>query len=98
MKKIILLTIFPLVIFASSPQRIVSYVCYECHGLKMDISSMGVAQPPNSLSESEILTALKDYKNGKKSKYNMGSTMTEVVSDYSDSELEALSKYIPTLK
>ena len=98
MKKLVLLTVFPILMFASSPQDIVSYVCYECHGSNMDQGGMGMSQPPNSLSQSEILTALKGYKSGRRSEYGMGSTMTEKVSNLSDSELEELSKYIPTLK
>ena len=98
MKKIILLAAFPILVLASSAQDIVSKVCSECHGSKMDQSCMGVSKFPNSLSESEILTALKGYKSGKRSEYSMGSTMTEKVSDFSDSELEELSKYIPTLR
>ncbi|MDD5373873.1 MAG: hypothetical protein PHO62_10675 [Sulfurimonas sp.] len=98
MKKFIFLAAFPILIFASSAQDIVSKVCSECHGSKMNESCMGVSKLPNSLSQPEILTALKGYKNGKKSEYSMGSTMTEKVSNFSDSELEELSKYIPTLK
>ena len=97
MKKLILLIILNNIIFASSPQHTVSFVCYECHGKKMNINSMNVGQPPNSLSQSEILTALRGYKNEINNKYGSGDIMTEVVSDYKDSELKSLSKYIPTL-
>ena len=97
MKKLILLTIFPVLIFASSAQNIVSNVCSECHGSKMDESGMGVSMAPNTLSQAEILTALQGYRDGTRSEYGMGSTMNEKVSEFSDSELEELSKYIPTL-
>lgn len=98
MKKFVLLTVFPIFIFASSAQNIVSRVCSECHGSNMNESCMGVSQIPNTLSQSYILTALKGYKSGRRSEYGMGSTMTEKVENLSDNELEELSKYISTLK
>jgi cytochrome c553 len=98
MKKLILLVVFPAFIFATSAENIISKVCSECHGSKMAESCMGVSKFPNSLSQSEILIALKGYRDGKRSEYGMGSTMTEKVSGFSNDELEELSKHIPTLK
>jgi len=98
MKMLIITTLFSTLMFASSAQKTVSYVCYECHGKSMNESCMGVSQAPNTLSQADLLTALKGYKDGSKSDYGMGSTMTEIVSGYSDDDLEELSKYIPTLK
>lgn len=98
MKKVILLNMLSVFMFASSPQSIVSTVCSECHGSNMGDSGMGVSRPPNTLSQPEILEALKGYKNSTRSMYGMGSTMNEKVSDFPDSTLEELSKYIPTLK
>jgi len=66
MKELILLATFPIFIFASSVKYTVSYVCYECHSLKMDSVTIGVCQPANSFSESEILSILKNYKTRKK--------------------------------
>lgn len=99
MKKTVLLIMFPsLLIFADSPQNIVSSVCSECHGSNMGESGMSVSRPPNTLAQPEILEALRGYKKGLRSQYGMGSTMNEKVSNYSDGTLEELSKYIPTLK
>ena len=98
MKKLILIVAFSTFAFATSAQTVVSRVCSECHGSNMDESCMGVSQIPNTLSKSFILTALKGYKRGRRSEYGMGSTMTEKVENLSNSELEALSKYIVTLK
>ncbi|MCF6339441.1 MAG: cytochrome C [Sulfurimonas sp.] len=98
MKTLIFITLFSTLMFASSAQRTVSYVCYECHGASMNESCMGVSKAPNTLSQADLLTALKAYKDGTKSDYGMGSTMTEIVSGYSNDDLEELSKYIPTLK
>jgi len=98
MKKFILLVVFSAFAYASSAQTIVSRVCSECHGIKMDESGMGVSQPPNSLSQGQIYEALKGYKKGRRSEYGMGSTMTEKVSGYSYATLEELSKYIATLR
>lgn len=98
MKKVFLCVVGAVVLFASPAQKIVSNVCSECHGKNMAESCMGVSKAPNTLSQPEILTALKGYREGKRSEYSMGSTMTEKVSNLSDSELEELSNYIPTLK
>lgn len=98
MKKLILLAAVPAFLFAASAQNIISRVCSECHGIKMNESGMGMSMPPNSLSQSQIYEALKGYKKGRRSEYGMGSTMTEKVSGYSYADLEALSKYIVTLK
>ncbi|MCF6309126.1 MAG: hypothetical protein L3J19_01420 [Sulfurimonas sp.] len=98
MKILILLLSFSTLIFAASAKRTVSFVCNECHGERMDESGMGVSKAPISLSQSEILTALKGYKSARRSEYGMGNTMTVVLSDYNDNDLNDLSKYIPTLK
>jgi len=98
MKKFILLLIFSTITYASSAQKTVSYVCYECHGLKMDESCMGVSNPPNSFTQESLLTILKNYKNEKRDEYGVGSIMTRVLSDYTNKELKELSEYIPTLK
>lgn len=98
MKILILLLSFSTLIFAASATRTVSFVCNECHGERMNERGMGVSKAPISLSRSEILTALKGYKRGRRNEYGMGSTMTDVLSDYNDNDLNDLSKYIPTLK
>lgn len=98
MKKVFLYIAGSVILFASPAQQIVANVCSECHGKNMVDSCMGVSKSPNTLSQSEILAALKGYREGKRSEYSMGSTMTEKVSNLSDSELEELSNYIPTLK
>jgi len=98
MKKLLLLTTVPIFLFAASAQSIVSRVCSECHGIKMNESGMGVSQAPNSLSQSEISNALKGYKKGRRSEYGMGSTMTEKASRLTYDEIEELSKYISKLR
>ena len=98
MKKLALTILFPVFIMAASPSSIVSKVCSECHGIKMDQSGMGVSKPPASLSEAEIAVALVGYKSGMRSQYGLGSTMTEKVSDLTNEEIRGLSKYISSLK
>jgi cytochrome c553 len=98
MKRIFLLIVPSAIIFAASAQNIVSNICAECHGKNMAESCMGVSKSPNSLTKVEILAALNGYKEGKRSEYSMGSTMTEKLSNLSTNDIEELSEYIPTLK
>ena len=99
MKKVIVILCFlTSLVFAREAQSIVESVCYACHGEKMELSCYGVSQIPNTLNEVTILTALKAYKNGSKSDYGMGDVMQSQVGGLSHLDLEALAKYIPTLK
>lgn len=85
-------------IYASSAQQNVENVCSNCHGFWVHEGAFGVSNAPNTLSQKELLTKLREYKAGTLSQYSMGSTMTEQLVGLSDEELIELSKYIPTLK
>ncbi len=99
MKKIIIILCFFISsIFATQAKSIIDSVCYACHGEKMELSCYGVSQVPNTLNESYIKSALKEYKNGLKNDYGMGAVMQSQVGGLSDAEIDALAKYIPTLK
>ena len=58
----------------------------------------GVSKIPNTLPQEEILKKLRGYKSGTLSQYGMGNTMMEQLANFSDDDLVALSKYVPSLK
>lgn len=99
MKKLILTLCFLVSsIFASQPKSIIDSVCYACHGEKMELKCYGVTKIVNTLSSKNIKSSLMQYKNGSKDKYGMGAVMQSQIGGLSDDEIDALSKYIPTLK
>ncbi|GAA9829391.1 cytochrome c [Helicobacter pylori] len=68
--------------------------CAACHGVKFEKKALGKSKIVNMMSEAEIEKELKDFKSGA----NKNPVMTTQVKKLSDEDIEALAKYIPTLK
>ena len=99
MKKLILVLCFlSTLLFASKPQSIISSVCYNCHGDKMQLSCFGVTKVVNTMEENSIKDALLAYKDGSRDSYGMGNMMQSQIGGLSIEEIKSLAKYIPTLK
>lgn len=98
MKKFILFfLILGISLFAREPQEIIDNICSTCHGINMEKKGFGVSEAPNTLSSSYILRALTKYREGTKSDYGMGPTMTTQTSTLTDDEIKALSIYVKAL-
>jgi len=72
--------------------------CAGCHGSNAEKKAMGKSAVINTFSSEKIADAIKGYKNGTLNNYGMGAVMKGQVSSLSDSDIKALSEYIPTLK
>ncbi|STQ86455.1 c-type cytochrome [Helicobacter muridarum] len=82
----------------SDAAAIVAKQCKACHGAKMEKSYLNKTAVVNTLSSEEIKKDLLEYKAGTLNRYGQGKIMTGQVKKLSDEDIEALAKYIPTLK
>ncbi|MCW8837034.1 MAG: hypothetical protein OQJ99_11815 [Rhodospirillales bacterium] len=71
----------------ASPQLLVSN-CFNCHGYMGD--SAGVIDELSSLPERRIVKKMVDFKSGEKP----STIMSRIAKGYSDSEIEAMAKYL----
>ncbi len=98
MKKLILfLLMITTFLFSREPQEIINTICSTCHGFNMEKSCFSVSEIPNTLSSSYIKESLFAYRDGKKSDYRMGSTMTAQTNTLTNEEIIALSIHIKAL-
>lgn len=84
--------------FASDAAAIFKSKCQACHGANGQMKAMGKSALINGLSSAAISTDLKGYRAGTTNKYGLGAVMKTQASTLSDADIEALAKYIPTLK
>lgn len=102
MKKVLSLAVVlglgSFVFAASDPAAIVAKQCKTCHGAKMEKSYLNKTAIVNTLSSDVIKEDLKGYKAGTLNRHKMGATMKAQVAKLSEEDIEALAKYIPTLK
>ncbi len=83
---------------ASDPAAIVAKQCKTCHGAKMEKSYLNKTKIVNTLDSKEIEEDLKGYKAGTLNRHGQGKIMQGQAKRLSDEDIEALAKYIPTLK
>ncbi len=83
---------------ASDPAAIIAKQCKTCHGAKMEKSYLNKTAVVKDLSSDEIKKDLLEYKAGKLNRYKMGGQMKAQTAKLSEEDIEALAKYIPTLK
>lgn len=83
---------------ASDPAAIIAKQCKTCHGAKMEKSYLNKTAIVNTLSSEEIKKDLLGYKAGTLNRHKMGATMKTQVAKLSEEDIDALAKYIPTLK
>ncbi|WP_305863066.1 c-type cytochrome [Helicobacter cholecystus] len=72
--------------------------CATCHGPKADKKALNKSNPINVMTSDQIKTALEGYKAGTLNTHGQGKMMTMQVKNLSDADIDALSKYIPTIK
>ena len=98
MKKIILLltTVFALSLMANDGASLYKK-CAGCHGTSAEKKALNKSQVIQGWDQEKLVTALKGYKDG-----TYGGTMKGLmkgqVASYDDAEIEAVAKYISTLK
>jgi len=98
MKKIIVLSLLlGSLSFADNHASSLYEKCMGCHGLNGEKFALNKSQAISSMSEEEILEALKGYKNKSLNKYGLGNLMAGMVQNLSDEDLVSLSKFISTL-
>ena len=82
----------------ADPATIIKQRCQSCHGPKMEKQALGKSKITNTLTPAQIKTALLGYKAKTLNTFGLGATMWGQSASLSADDIEALSKYIPTLK
>lgn len=72
--------------------------CASCHGMKAEKKALNKSEIIDTWSAEKIAEALHGYKAGTRNIYGMGALMKGQVASYDDETIEAVSKYITTLK
>ncbi|WP_104749594.1 c-type cytochrome [Helicobacter cynogastricus] len=72
--------------------------CAGCHGPSMDRKAFGKGHVVNTLDSTQIKEDLMGYKAGSLNRYGSGVIMHAQAKNLTNEEIEALAKYIPTLK
>ena len=100
MKKLTLVTVLTvgaLSLMAAPDGKALSAKCAGCHGADYGKKALGVSKIVKDMKEDEIVKALKGYKAG-----TFGGAMKGVmkgqVASYNDAQIEAVAKYIKSLK
>lgn len=83
---------------AAEPSVIIKTRCQACHGPKMEKQALGKSKITNTLTPEQIKTALLGYKAKTLNVFGLGATMWGQAASLSAEDIDALSKYIPTLK
>jgi len=72
--------------------------CAGCHGADGKTKALGKSPVIAGQSKDELVTKLKAYKDGTRNESGMGTLMKGQVANMDDAVIEAVSKYISTLK
>lgn len=72
--------------------------CAICHGAKGEKKALNKSNIINTMSVEQIKTALEGYKAGTLNIHGQGKMMSTQVKNLTPADIDALSKYIPTLK
>lgn len=83
---------------AAEPADIIKTKCQACHGANMEKQALGKSRITNAMTEEEIRNDLLGYKAKTLNHFGLGATMWGQAAALSDEEIDALAKYIPTLK
>lgn len=83
---------------AAAPADIIKTKCQSCHGANMEKNALGKSKVTNTMTPEEIKKDLLGYKAKTLNHFGLGATMWGQAAALSDEEIDALSKYIPTLK
>lgn len=83
---------------AAAPADIIKTKCQACHGANMEKQALGKSKVTNTMTEEEIRQDLLGYKAKTLNHFGLGATMWGQAAALSDEEIDALAKYIPTLK
>jgi cytochrome c553 len=96
MKKLFLVTLFAGCLFADGA-GIYNSACKTCHGAKAEKVALGKSKVLASLSEAEIVSTMKGYKDGS---YGgaMKAVMIPQVNKLSDADITAVAAYVQTIK
>jgi cytochrome c553 len=95
MKKLFLLSLFAGSLFASGAD--VYKACQGCHGAKAEKIALGKSKVLASLSEAEVVSNMKGYKNGTFGG-QMKAIMVPQAKKLSDADIEAVAAHIQTIK
>lgn len=83
---------------AAEPADIIKTKCQACHGANMEKQALGKSKITNTMTAEEIKSDLLGYKAKTLNHFGLGATMWGQAAALSDEEIDALAKFIPTLK
>jgi len=72
--------------------------CKNCHGINGDKYAGDKSAKIAFLKKEEIVTALKDYKSGKRDIHGMGRVMKSEALMLKEDEMESLAEYVVSLR
>lgn len=72
--------------------------CATCHGAKGEKKALNKSNIINAMTPEQIKTALEGYKAGTLNVHGQGKMMSMQAKNLTTEDIDALSKYIPTLK
>ncbi|WP_120944168.1 MULTISPECIES: c-type cytochrome [Helicobacter] len=99
MKKVVLLgALAGLSLLWGADAAVLVKKCAGCHGASMDKKAFGKGHVVNTLDSATIKEDLMGYKAGSLNRYGSGAIMHSQAKNLSDADIDALAKYIPTLK
>ncbi|MBK5142248.1 c-type cytochrome [Budviciaceae bacterium BWR-B9] len=81
------------VIAAQTEQKFYNMNCASCHGKKGEKTALNKARPLISLTESQIIEALTERRNG-----DVKGAGNQVKKRLTDEDIKNLAKFIPTMK
>jgi len=98
MKKTILFTMLIGVALSAADGTALYKKCAACHGTNGEKKALGKSEVINTMSEGDLVSALKGYKAGTRNTKGMGALMKGQVASYSEADITAVSKYISSIK
>lgn len=72
--------------------------CSACHGAKGEKKALNKSNIINAMTSEQIKIALEGYKAGTLNVHGQGKMMSMQAKNLTPADIDALSKYIPTLK
>lgn len=85
-------------LFANNGEMLYKQKCQNCHGNSGQLSALGHSEAITGWSVSKVTEALYGYRDGLRNTNGMGAYMKIKMHEYSNQDIDALAKYISSLK
>ena len=85
-------------LFANNGETLYKQKCQNCHGESGQLSALGHSEAIMGWEETKTVMALHGYRDKDRNTNGMGTYMKIKMRSFSDEDINALAKYISTLK